>query len=275
MVEYLLTYLHDGSKFETDLVRMGFQMAALAFVFTPPHKNIRSVCRYIARAMALTLTIMLCSFVFLPKQETLVPILGGFGLLLIFFIGYSCLFYKKSRDIRLAMILSFTVAGFSVNGLSYCFGTILDQKWPGHTMLFLCMNNCLLVAYCIVVRKYSLDRFLSVLHSGNVLLSVINFIGLATTILTLWINFRVRVMDEFCAVIFFLTYIMSVGVCGNLYAQHGKYQAPADDGGEADGPGPAAAGGSHPEQSEKPEKNPARSEEPVRLHAGAAEKQGV
>ncbi len=217
MVEYLLTYLHDGSKFETDLVRMGFQMAALAFVFTPPHKNIRSVCRYIARAMALTLTIMLCSFVFLPKQETLVPILGGFGLLLLFFIGYPCLFYKKSRDIRLAMILSFTVAGFSVNGLSYCFGTILDQKWPGHTMLFLCMNNCLLVAYCIVVRKYSLDRFLSVLHSGNVLLSVINFIGLATTILTLWINFRVRVMDEFCAVIFFLTYIMSVGVYAATY----------------------------------------------------------
>ena len=212
MREYFITYLHDDFRFQTDIVRMGFQMAALAFVFTSPRKNIRSVCLYAGRVIALTLLIMLCSFVFLPKLGTVVPILGGFGLLLIFSVLYPCLFYKKARDIRIAMILSFTLAVFSVNGLAYSLGTILDQKWSGHRMMVLCLINCLLIVYCFVVRKYSLDKFLSVLHSGNILLSVINFIGLATTILTLWINFGVRVMDEFCSVIFCLTYIMAIGV---------------------------------------------------------------
>ena len=217
MEEYIISYFNNGIHVMTDLIRFSFQMFALAFIFTPPEKNVRSILLFVGRGILLVSAIMGISVLSLREVNGLLPVIESFFLLCAFYILYPLLFYKYQSHIKVTMIISSVLAVFSINGLSYSFGSIMEEVWENHTILVLCMVNLLLVIYAAVVRFYSLEKFVGPQHFGTILISIIDAIGMITVVVTLGINFKIKIMSEYCSIIFFLTYILALGAYIAVY----------------------------------------------------------
>ena len=217
MGEYIISYLSSGIHVMTDLIRCGFQMFILSFIFTAPKKNGCSVGWYIVKSILLVALILGISVLSVNQANMLLPVIENFFLLFAFYSIYPVIFYKQPSHVKIQMMLSSVLAVFSVNGLSYSFGSAMEEIWPDHTILVLCLVNMLLVLYAFIVRKYSLENFWSSLRAGTTLICIIDTIGMLTVILTLGINFKIRIMSEYCSIIFFLTYILAVGAYIAVY----------------------------------------------------------
>lgn len=174
---------------DTLIFRVAVISFALAFVLTPPERNVRSIGWFLVRFFALMVVRHLLSAVvegilYCVPSKLEYYLAGEFGVNLLICVLYTAFFCRYDLKRKLIYAGTLMAVIWQTVNLSYSFGTYIDLLVDGWTIPVLLITYSLILIFAFVSTRYSIAKFVDFPRGGFILLFVTDVLGIGMTLFT-------------------------------------------------------------------------------------------